>query len=66
MADTIDEALSETALAGVKRVTVDGQSVEALSIDELVAARQAAAAASGRARNHLGLTFRQFKPGDTG
>lgn len=66
MADTIDEAISETALAGVKRVTVDGQSVEALDIDQLVAAKQAAAATSAKARNHCGLAFRTMEPGGCG
>lgn len=64
MTDVADQ-IEQTAL-GPKRVTVDGTTVEAQSIDEQIAADKHVAASTAAARNHLGLSFRQFKPGGCG
>ena len=64
MSDIADQ-IEQTAL-GPKRVTVDGTTVEAQSIDEQIAADKHVAASAASTKNHLGLFFRQFKPGGTG
>lgn len=56
----------ETTALGPKHVTVDGTTVEAQSIDEQIAADKHVAASAASTKNHLGLHFRQFKPGGCG
>ena len=61
----ISDALEAAAQAPAK-VSIDGQSAEAKSVDEQIKADQYGKARTSRARNHLGLTFRQFEPGGCG
>jgi len=66
MADTVNEAIDEAAKAGVSRITTDGTTVEAMPIGDQIAADKYLKAREAREKNHLGLAFRQFKPGGCG
>ena len=57
MADTIADAIEEAALAGVSRVAVDGTSVEAMSIADMIAADTHLARKSAASQPHGGLRF---------
>jgi len=66
MADeTIQDAIEETA-KGVQSVSVDGQSVTSMDIDKLIRADEYLAKKAAASKNHLGLSFRQLKPGGCG
>ena len=62
---TIAEKIEETA-KGPARVTVDGTTVEAQNINDQITAEKHLAASTAASRNHVGLTFRQLKPGACG
>ncbi len=63
MADeTIADAIERDAIAGVQKVTVDGTSVEAMSIDDRLKAARYLAQQSGSAQNHQGLRFTRLIP----
>lgn len=66
MADTIESRIEEDAIAGVSKVTVDGTTVETMSIDDRIKAAKFAANQTAKARNHRGLAFRTLNPGGCG
>lgn len=66
MADTIASRIEDDAIAGVQRVAVDGQSVDAMTIDDRIKADNYVRQRAAAARNHLGLTFRKLEPGGCG
>jgi hypothetical protein len=57
MADTIAEKIEEVALAGVQRVSVDGTSVESISIKDLIDASKHVAHQQAASQTHFGLRF---------
>lgn len=65
MAD-IDNAISDDAVAGIQKVTVDGQTVEAMPIADRIAAAKHVAGTTAASKNHLGLFFRTLEPGGCG
>ena len=66
MADTINDKIEQAAKAGFSKVTIDGQSVEAMPIDDQIKAADYLAKQSAASKNHLGLAFRTLKPGGCG
>jgi hypothetical protein len=66
MADTIDEAIEAAAISGVKRVTVDGQTVEVHDLEQQIAASQHIASQAAASRNHFGLRFTKLEPPGAG
>jgi hypothetical protein len=66
MADTIASQIEADAIAGVQRVAVDGQSVDAMTIDDRIKADNYVKQRAAVTRNHLGLTFRKLEPGGCG
>ena len=62
---TIADKIEENAKSPA-RVTVSDTTVEGQSIPDQILAEQHLAAKSAIAKNHLGLTFRQFTPGGCG
>lgn len=59
--DDIDDAIESTA-TGPKRVTADGVTVEAQSIQDQIAAAKHVGAQAGAAKNHFGLRFVKLEP----
>lgn len=66
MATTIADAIEKAAKDGVSRVTIDGTSVDAMSVQDMIAADSYLKQQAAKSRNHLGLTFRKFEPGGCG
>ncbi len=66
MAETIESRIEEDAITGVSRMTVDGTSVDSMSIDERIKAAEFLAKQSAKSKNHCGLTFRTLTPGGCG
>lgn len=65
-AETIADRIEQDAIAGVQRVSADGVSVDAMTIDDRIKADEYLARKTAAARNHLGLTFRLLTPGGCG
>lgn len=66
MADTIREAIEDAGKAGIESASGDAGSVTQMSADDQIKRDQYVSGATARTKNHLGLTFRQFTPGNTG
>jgi hypothetical protein len=62
MADTIASNIEADAIAGVQRVSVDGQSVDAMSIDDRIKAAKYLAGQQAASKNHRGLRFTKLIP----
>lgn len=62
MPDTIASQIEADAIAGVQRVAVDGQSVDAMSIDDRIKAARYLAQRQASAQNHQGLRFTKLIP----
>ena len=62
MADTIASRIEEDAITGVQRAAADGQSVDAMSIDDRIKAARYLAGQTATAKNHLGLRFIKLVP----
>ena len=65
-AETIESRIEQDAIAGVQRVAVDGQSVDAMTIDDRIKAAEYVARKAAASKNHCGITFRTFTPGGCG
>ena len=65
-AETIADRIEQDAIAGVQSVSVDGTSVQQMSIDDRIKADQYLATKTAKAKNHCGLTFRTLTPGGCG
>ena len=61
MTEAIREAIEQTA-RGPARVSVDGTSVDAQRISDLIEADKHLAGNTALTRNHLGIRFRQIIP----
>ncbi len=59
------EVIEEQALKA-RAMTVDGQQLTRRSMDELIAARQAAGSSRATAKKGLGLFFQKIEPGGAG
>ena len=57
MADTINDRIEQAAIDGVQKVSVDGTTVEAMSIQDMIAASKHVTAQQAAARSHFGLRF---------
>lgn len=64
--DPINQQIEQTASQGIARASGDGESFEAISIPDLIAAEQHLAAKRAARRNHCGITFRKIVPGGCG
>lgn len=62
MADTIADRIEADAIAAVQRVSVDGTSVDAMSIDDRIKAAKYLAQQQAQSKNHLGLRFVKLIP----
>ncbi len=60
--ETIASRLAEDAREGVQRVSVDGVSVELMSVDDRIKAAEYAARERATAKNHMGLRFVKLVP----
>lgn len=65
MADTISDAIEESAISGIKKVTEESTSVESHSLPDLIAAKRDANADSAAAKAHGGMRFSKFVPPGT-
>ncbi len=63
---TIAESIADAGRDGIQTVSVDGTRVEAMTIDDQIKADQYAKTNTAAGKNHLGITFRRFKPGGCG
>ena len=63
---TVEETIEKAAVEGVATVSVDGTSVSAIPLRDLIAADNYLRQRAAIARNHLGLTFRKLEPGGCG
>jgi len=61
---TAAEKIAQAGLDGIARVTVDGTTTEAMSIDDMIKAAEYGKETADK--NHLGLAFRTLKPGGCG
>ena len=64
--ETIADRIEQDAIAGVQRVSVDGTSVDAMSIDDRIKADEYRAKQTAKSKNHCGITFRTLTPGGCG
>ena len=62
----ISDAITNDAVAGISKVTVDGQTVEMMSVADRIEADKHASTATAKSKNHFGLFFRQLEPGGCG
>jgi hypothetical protein len=62
MSDTIADSLERDAVDGVQHVSVDGQSVTAMSVSDRIKAANYLAGQNATARNHLGLRIVKLVP----
>jgi hypothetical protein len=62
---TIQDAI-ESAAQNPRAVAFDGTQVQGQPIPDLIEADKYLSGKTARARNHLGVTFRQLEPGATG
>lgn len=65
MADDLEETIRRAA-EDPASAAVDGQSVQARPIPDLIAAHNHLVAKEAKRRNHGGLIFRRMEPGGTG
>ncbi len=65
-AETIQDRIEQDAIAGIQRVSADGVSVDAMSIDDRIKANEYLARKSAASKNHYGLVFRTLTPGGCG
>lgn len=61
-ADSIIGAIGNDALEGIQRVSVAGESVDMMSVEDRLKAAEAAAAAVAVTKPHLGMFNRQIIP----
>ena len=57
MADTINDRIEQAAIDGVQKVSVDGTTVEAMSIQDMIAADRYVSQKAASAQTHFGLRF---------
>jgi hypothetical protein len=60
--ETIASRLEQDAITGVQRVTVDGTSVDSMSIDDRIKAARYVAQQQASARNHQGFRLTKLIP----
>lgn len=65
-AKTPEEAIAERAVDGIQTVNVDGTSTTMMPIADQIKAAEFARETTAKSKNHLGLTFRELKPGGCG
>ena len=66
MDDRITQGIRQDAIDGVQRASVDGTSVDAMSVADRILADQHVSGQAAKQRNHCGLVFRKLEPGGCG
>lgn len=61
-ADSIRDAVAADAETGVQRVTVAGESVDMMSVEDRLKAAESAAAEVAVTKPHFGIRFNQIVP----
>ena len=62
MADDINEAIEESAIAGIQSISVDGVQTQKMTLDEQIKAARYLASRTAAAQNHFGLRFVKLVP----
>lgn len=63
---TAAEKIANAGLDGIAKVSVDGTSTDAMSIDDRIKAAEYGKQNTSTSKNHLGITLRTLTPGGTG
>lgn len=60
--ESIEEAIEQQAISGVKSMTEGSRSIQNLSIDEMIKADQYAKSKAAQSKPHFGLRMTRLRP----